>query len=229
MMGNFKLASLFGVLLAAVVGVYSAPAASYFWSSWSDGKSKITQKNGPDGQFSVKWSGNKGNFVIGKGWNTGGNREVIYSGDFKPVGNGYLAIYGWTTNPLIEYYIIESYGDHKPTDNPEAKMKQNMTSDGGTYEIMTKRRVNKPSIQGTATFDQFWSIRTEKRVGGTVTTGNHFKAWADNGLKLGRHNYMIVAVEGQDSSGEANINVGVPPATTPVATTAVATAAPSAE
>ena len=108
------------------------------------------------------------------------------------MGNGYLAIYGWTTNPLVEYYIIESYGDHKPSDNPEAKMKQNMTSDGGTYEIMTKKRVNKPSIQGTATFDQFWSIRTEKRVGGTVTTGNHFKAWADNGLKLGRHNYMYV-------------------------------------
>ncbi|KAK0652344.1 glycoside hydrolase, partial [Cercophora newfieldiana] len=179
----------------------------YFWSSWSDGKSKITQKNGPDGQFSVSWSGNKGNFVIGKGWSTGSNREVVYSGEFKPVGNGYLAIYGWTTNPLVEYYIIESYGDHKPSDNPEAKMKQNMTSDGAIYEIMTKKRVNKPSIQGTATFDQFWSIRTEKRVGGTVNTGNHFKAWADNGLKLGRHNYMIVAVEGQDSSGEATINV----------------------
>lgn len=97
-------------------------------------------------------------------------------------------------------------------------MKQNMTSDGSIYEIMTKKRVNKPSIQGTATFDQFWSIRVDQRVGGTVTTGNHFKAWADNGLKMGRHNYMIVAVEGQDSSGEASITVGVPPA--PAATVA---------
>lgn len=79
---------------------------------------------------------------------------------------------------------------------------------------MTKKRINKPSIQGTATFDQLWSIRTENRVGGTVTTGNHFQAWKNAGLKMGRHNYMIVAVEGQDSSGEATITVGVPPATT---------------
>ena len=133
------------------------------------------------------------------------------------MGNGYLAVYGWTTNPLVEYYIIEAYGSHKPSDNPEAKMKGNVTSDGGTYEIMTKKRVNKPSIQGTATFDQFWSIRTGNRVGGTVTTGNHFKAWEEAGLKMGRHNYMIVAVEGQDSSGQATITVGVPPAPTATA------------
>ncbi|KAK3328283.1 glycoside hydrolase, partial [Cercophora scortea] len=179
----------------------------YFWSSWTDGKAKITQKNEADGKFSVKWSGDKGNFVIGKGWNTGSAREVVYSGTFNPVGNGYLSVYGWTTNPLVEYYIIEAIGTHNPADNPEAKMKGNFTSDGGTYNIMTKKRVNKPSIQGTATFDQFWSIRTVNQVGGTVNTGNHFQAWKDAGLKLGKQNYMIVAIEGQDSSGDASITV----------------------
>ena len=73
-MGYFRLASALVLLAATVVGVLSAPAANYFWSSWTDGKAKIQQKNGPDGQFSVKWSGDKGNFVIGKGWNTGSNR-----------------------------------------------------------------------------------------------------------------------------------------------------------
>lgn len=62
-------------LIAAGAGVVSAPAATYFWSFWTDGKSKITQNNGPDGKFSVKWSGDKGNFVLGKGWNTGSSRS----------------------------------------------------------------------------------------------------------------------------------------------------------
>ena len=63
-------------ILAAGAGVLTAPAATYFWSSWTDGKAKITQNNGPDGKFSVKWSGDKGNFVIGKGWNTGSSRYL---------------------------------------------------------------------------------------------------------------------------------------------------------
>ena len=60
--------------LSATVQVTAAPTASYFWSSWSDGKSKLNTKNEADGKFSVTWSGDKGNFVIGKGWNPGGNR-----------------------------------------------------------------------------------------------------------------------------------------------------------
>ncbi|KAF4633265.1 hypothetical protein G7Y89_g4848 [Cudoniella acicularis] len=180
---------------------------TFYSSSWNDGTAKMKYINGPGGQFSVNWSGNKGNFVCGKGWNTGGPRNVEYNGTFEPNGNGYLSVYGWTTNPLVEYYIVESYGTHNPSDNPDAKMKGNLTSDGGTYEIMTKIRTNKPSIQGTATFPQFWSIRTSKITEGKVTTGNHFKAWTDAGLKLGKHDYMIVAVEGQDSNGTATITV----------------------
>ncbi|CAK7205814.1 hypothetical protein SEUCBS139899_008593 [Sporothrix eucalyptigena] len=188
-------------------------ADSFYSSFWNDGTAKVKYNNGPNGKYSVDWSGNKGNFVAGKGWNPGGPRVVDYSGTFAPNGNAYLSIYGWTTNPLVEYYIVESYGTHKPCSSPtdDAEQKGNVTVDGSTYEIWTKMRKNKPSIQGTATFPQYWSIRTDLRVGGTVHTDDHFKAFVASGLKMGRHSYMIVATEGQDSNGTSSIVVGVAP------------------
>lgn len=48
--------------------------ATFFNSYWTDNKSKVTYKNGPEGQFSVTWNGT-GNFVGGKGWNPGATNK----------------------------------------------------------------------------------------------------------------------------------------------------------
>lgn len=112
---------------------------------------------------------------------------------------------GWSTNPLVEYYINEDNNNFDLTDG--ATHKGTVTSDGSVYDIYLNTRVNQPSIQGTATFNQYLSVRQNKRSSGTVTVANHVAAWASLGLDLGQLNYQIVAVEGLDSSGAATITL----------------------
>ncbi|KAH7233363.1 concanavalin A-like lectin/glucanase domain-containing protein [Fusarium tricinctum] len=217
----------FTYLLAAVsafTGVMAAPAANveenvslskrtnsatgdnggYYFSFWTDTPSSVTYTNGNAGQFSMKWSGN-GNHVGGKGWRQGAARTIKYSGSYQPNGNSYLAIYGWTRNPLIEYYIVESFGTYNPSSG--ATKKGEVTVDGSVYDIYTSTRTNAPSIEGNKTFQQFWSVRRNKRTGGSVNAGAHFQAWKNVGLNLGNHDYQILAVEGYYSSGQATMTV----------------------
>lgn len=199
----FAMAMILSNMLAG-----TAFAATDYWQNWTDGGGTVRVTNGSGGNFSVTWT-NCGNFVVGKGWGSGNASRVCNynAGQFAPSGNGYLTFYGWTRNSLIEYYVVDNWGSYRPT----GSHKGTLSSDGGTYDIYTTQRVNAPSIDGTKTFTQFWSVRTSKRPTGSnqkITFSNHVNAWRSKGMNLGSSwSYQVMAVEGYQSSGSANVTV----------------------
>lgn len=188
----------------------------YNYELWKDsGNTRMTLNSG--GTFYCEWSNiNNALFRKGKKFDETkthqqlGNISVNYGCNYQPNGNSYLCVYGWTVDPLVEYYIVDSWGSWRP---PGATSKGTITVDGGTYDIYETTRTNQPSIKGTATFQQYWSVRTSKRTSGTISVSQHFNAWENRGMRLGKMYEVALCVEGYQSSGNADvysntINVG---------------------
>ena len=135
-----------------------------------------------------------------------GNVSVNYGAvhDIKKGDVSYLCVYGWTQNPLAEFYVVENYGSYKPPGGVGFMGK--IEIDGGEYEVYTDTRVNMPSIEGTKTFPQYFSVRADKRTEGEISLSEHFKAWEELGLDMSGKLYEIaLCVEGYKSEGFANI------------------------
>ncbi len=177
----------------------------YTYEYWKDqGTGCLT--NTADG-FSVEWN-NINNLLGRKGIRPGSaNHVVTYNANYNPNGNSYLCVYGWSQGPLAEYYIVDSWGSWRPPGGEG--FVGTVDSDGGTYDIYKTTRVNQPSIEGNATFDQYWSVRQSKRESGTITVKNHFDAWASHGMNMGSVYEVSMTVEGYQSSGSADVSLSI--------------------
>ncbi|KAJ7772042.1 thermophilic B-1,4-xylanase from Chaetomium Thermophilum [Mycena maculata] len=158
------------------------------------GTSSTTFNNIAGGQYKIQWDGSS-DFVAGQGQNPGStSAEITFNSTMEPAADAevILSVYGWSENPLIEYYINE-FNDNRQFDLTfEATQKGSVTSDGSAYNIFIHEQVNQPSITGTATFNQYISVRESEQTSGTVTVANH-----------------IVAVEGLLGSGQATVTVEI--------------------
>jgi endo-1,4-beta-xylanase len=179
----------------------------FFWQCYVSGGSasiSFPQASKYPGNFAVTWS-NVGDVVAGKGWNPGSSHSIGYNiGSLNGSYNNF-SIYGWTTNPLIEYYVCEKGSV------ASGSVINSISSDGHTYNFYKHQQVNQPSIQGTATFWQYldnWG-GTSTGSNHTVTTANHINNWRSRGGQgFGSYNLQILAVEAYGGkSGNCNATV----------------------
>jgi endo-1,4-beta-xylanase len=178
----------------------------YYQMYVSTGSACITLNSASS--YSTTWSG-IGDFVAGVGWNPGTTAPVTFSGSMSSSGGtALMSLYGWSTNPLVEYYVIEDDQGGSPS---LGTFMGTVTSDGGTYNIYEHQQVNQPSIQGTTTFEQYLAIRTSPITSGTITFQNFVNAWASHGMNLGTMNYQILATEsfgGGSGNSSATVSHG---------------------
>jgi endo-1,4-beta-xylanase len=118
----------------------------------------------------------------------------------------YVGIYGWTTNPLREFYILEDWGAEKPagfsSDGTPRDEVGTIEVDGETYDVWKKTRENKPAITGdNMTFDQYFSIRRTARKCGRISVSEHFNKWEEFDLPLGNLYEVKLLAEAQFNSG----------------------------
>jgi len=179
--------------------------SGYFYSLYSTGGSAtmtFPSASKYPGNFAVTWNG-VNDVVGGKGWSTGGNMTIGYNvGSASGYNN--ISVYGWTTNPLVEYYICE-FGSVV-----SGSSKGSVSSDGHTYNTYEHQQVNQPSIQGTATFEQYLDNWGGSSTGSnhSVTTGNHYTGWRNHGMNLGSFKVLIFMAEAWGGrSGEINATV----------------------
>jgi endo-1,4-beta-xylanase len=181
----------------------SGYSGGYFWSLYQDGGG-ATFSNGSGGNFSIGYQ-NVNDVVGGKGWRTGSSRNIGYNVGALSGSYNFVGVYGWTTNPLIEYYVAErgsvAVNSYINT----------IYSDGHNYNVYKHLQVNQPSIIGTATFWQYQDVWGGAGTGSNrnINMANHINNWRSRGGQgFGNHDYQVFGLEAYgNKSGYINATV----------------------
>ncbi|MBN1118619.1 MAG: glycoside hydrolase family 11 protein [Bacteroidales bacterium] len=191
---------------------YAGEKDGYRYELWNqNGQGTACMTLGEGARFSGEWDSIYNYLArVGLGFDETQTHDEIgtfystYDCDYNPTtasGNSYLSIYGWTTNPLKEFYIVEDWRNWIPSMAAGTEKKGTIEVNGGIYDIYESNRVNQPSIIGEATFKQYFSIRRDTRNSGTIDISAHFNKWESLGMEMGNMYEVSFVVEGYQSDG----------------------------
>ena len=180
--------------------------SGYYYSLWENGTgSACLTYNGS--AYSTSWS-SIGDFTAGVGWNPGNTNTVNFTSSVSDSGGTALvSVYGWMTNPLVEYYVEENWSG---SPNGTGTNLGTFTDGSSTYTLWEHQQVNQPCITGNScTFEQYIAVRSSPTSSASVNMANVEAAWRAKGLSVGTMNYEIVGSEAYGGgTGSTTINGG---------------------
>ena len=194
------------------------------WFLWySGGSGCMTAYDNLSGAFTAQWN-NPGDFLarIGHWFDETQTFEELgeigadmaFSKQGSAGGFSFIGIYGWSTSPLVEYYIVEDSFGNGPAQPFGGQLRGNFTVDGAQYNVYSTTRTNAPSIIGTSDFQQFFSVRQNPRQCGHVSISEHFRQWQRMGMTVGVAKEAKILVEAGGGNGSitfTHANVTVTP------------------
>jgi len=189
------------------------------WELWAN-----TPQNGSITTFSTPafqtdWN-NAGDFLarIGFEWGNSGKTYDTYgtiSAQFasKKSGSGggysYIGIYGWSTSPCVEFYIVDDSFNGMPVNPGNTTNKGTVNIDGGDYIMYTRQTsgTGGSRCNGVSNWAQYYSVRKTARSCGTISITKHFDAWKAASMPLGNMLEAKILVEVGGGNGSVQFPV----------------------
>jgi endo-1,4-beta-xylanase len=167
------------------------------WQLWANSANNgsITTFSTP--AFSAEWN-NAGDYLarIGYEWGNAGkayetygqiSAQFAYKRTGTAGGYSYIGIYGWSTNPCVEWYIVDDSYGMMPVNPGNTTNKGTVRIDEGDYILYTRQTTGTGGSRcsGTSSWAQYYSIRKTARQCGTISITKHFDAWKAATMPLG--------------------------------------------
>jgi endo-1,4-beta-xylanase len=188
------------------------------WQLWANTASNGSITTFTTPAFSAAWN-NAGDYLARLGFEWGNSPKTYdaygtITADFAYTKTGtggsfsYIGIYGWSTNPCVEWYIVDDSFGTMPFNPYNSSQKGTATIDGETYKLFSN------STNGTggsrcnaSSWTQHWSVRQKARQCGTISITQHFDAWKAAGMTLGTLLEAKILVEAGGGSGSIDFPV----------------------
>jgi endo-1,4-beta-xylanase len=168
------------------------------WEIWSNtGQGELTTYDVP--AFIAAWN-NAGGYLGRLGFEWGGFGEEPVPHDQRGTltaqfvskktgtagGYSYIGMYGWTTNPCVEWYVVDDSYNPMPINPGNTTNEGEVPIDDGTYIMYTRPTTGTGGTRcsGLTNWMQYYSVRKTARACGVISLSEHFRAWESLGMDM---------------------------------------------